>query len=157
MRLAKTAIVAALALGAPPGMALAGGQNAAIEEYVLDIPSASGNDHRGGSGGPASPLSPAAESALRAQGTDGEAAADLAKATSSRGGDRGRSNGNSGLASSAGATASEEGPGLGELVAGVAGGSDSGMGPALPVILILALIGTVAFWLRRRGSKSPDA
>jgi hypothetical protein len=141
-------MIAGFAMLGAPGVALAG-DNAAVEEYVLDIPGAGGKQHGDDPGGTGanSGLPPAAASALEALGEDGIAAAELAEATGPKrnaaGDDR-----NGGSAQAVAADADDSG--VARVLTDLASGSDSGMGPALPIFLALALAAAVALVIRRR-------
>ncbi len=146
MRIVMTTLVAVLTALALPSAALAGGGNSAIEEYVLDIPSGGGADQGAPSDtGSGAPLSPGTEAALEAEGEDGAAAAKLAKATGpDRNGDGARAD----EPADAGG-----GSGIAEVIGDLASGSDAGMGPMLPIVLGLALIGAVGIAIARRAGQ----
>jgi hypothetical protein len=154
MRRALTIPLTLFAFLALSGLALAGGNGpAAGEEYILDIPGADGDD----SGSPAgsspdsgSALPAGTEDELLQQGSDGAKAAELARETDPNGAGGsggGPTDGDQGVA--------DGGSGIGDVVADLASGSDSGMGLFLPIVLVLALGGALALivW-RRRASGS---
>jgi MYXO-CTERM domain-containing protein len=159
MRRALAIPLALFAFFALTGIALAGGDGpAAGEEYILDIPGADGDQPGGAADTSDSPDSGSAvpagtENDLLEEGADGGRAAELARETDP--GPGGHSNGGSSDTEQA---VSDDGSGLAEVVADVASGSDSGMGPFLPVVLVLALAAALALavW-RRRGSGAADS
>lgn len=143
-----------------PAAAL-GQDNAGVDEYSEQVPGGGGNQPSnpnaggggsGGSGDPdGGPLTPAQVAALEAQGADGAAAASLAQQTGPDS-TAGRGGAGDGSAGGGGGSAADDGGGLTEIAGNIAGGSDSGMGVALPLILGAALIGALAFVvMRRRG------
>lgn len=161
--------LAVLALLALPGATVAHAQgNAAVDEYSESTPGGGGNkpsnsgSGSGSSSGDASsgPLTSAQIAALEAQGRDGAAAAALAQSTGPDGKGQNREGaGSAGLTGGGGAanepTQAQDsgGPGITEAIGDLAGGSDSGMGPVLPIVLIAAVMGSLAFVVvRRRGS-----
>jgi hypothetical protein len=169
--IASLAIVAVLAV---PSTSAAQAPGGGADQYSETFPGAGGNrpSNGGGSGGaggsgggqsdPSSgPLTPAQVEALEAQGADGAAAAAAAQSSGPEGapgaGEDGKAvGGNQGSAAegNSGSPAGEgdsEGSGVPELVGDVASGSDDGMGPVLPIVLAVALIGAVAFLIARRG------
>jgi hypothetical protein len=159
MRRALTIPLTLFAFLALPGLAHAGGDGpAAGEEYILDIPGAEGNEPGSPSG--TSDTSPDSGSALPSgtedellqEGSDGAEAAELARETGP--GDGGKSGGGSPDVEPV--ADADGGSGVGDVVADLASGSDSGMGVFLPILLVLALAGALAFvvW-RRRGTGSP--
>jgi hypothetical protein len=149
------ATAALLAFAAVPGLAAAQ-DNSAIDEYTENVPGAGGDrptrDVDGGSGeGSGSTLPPASSGALATEGADGAAAADLAQATAPArepGGSDGAGDGST-TRDRAGADGGL--PSVGDVVAGVGGGSDSdGLGIVLPIILGSVLVGALLFLLARR-------
>ena len=156
MRRALTIPLALFAFFALAGLALAGGNGpAAGEEYILDIPGANGNDPgspAGTSPDSGSALPTGTEDELLQEGADGAEAAELARETDPGGG--GQTNGGSSDGDQA-VTGVDDGSGIGDVVADLASGSDSGMGLFLPIVLVLALGGALALvvW-RRRASGS---
>ena len=135
---------------APPG-------NAGIGEYVESVPAAGGNrtvdPNRGGNDG----ISAETRGELEAAGTDGKLAADLASGGTPRDGRATGGSSGSGSGSSSGGGVSTlpdesaESP-VSAVVEAVTGGSasDSGLGPMLPILLLLALGGMVAVAVARR-------
>ena len=128
-------------------MAQAPGGHGAIEEYTETLPGPGGDNPTGestdtGTGGS---LSPEQVAALEAEGSEG---ANAAKAAQSTGPDR-----KGGGSDRAGAPAPESdgGAGVVEVIGDLAGGDDSGMGVALPIVLGVALLGALAFVIARRG------
>jgi hypothetical protein len=160
MRRALTIPLTLFAFLALPGLALAGGDGpAAGEEYILDIPGADGNEPGTPSGtsdtapDSGSALPSGTEDELIQEGSDGAKAAELARETGP--GDGGQSGGGS---PDVEPVPEADGSGVGDVVADLASGSDSGMGVFLPIVLVLALAGALAFvvW-RRRGTGSPGS
>lgn len=132
---------------APPG-------NAGIDEYRETVPAGSGNrpvkPDRGGNGG----ITAETRGALEAQGEDGKLAADLAAGgapteEAARNGAAGGSNSGGGVSALPDEGADSPVRAVVEAVTG-GSGSDSGMGPLLPILLVLALAGMVAAALARR-------
>lgn len=148
-------IVLILSLGSPAGAAqVSPPGNSGVNQYSETLPGAGGDQPSSdaGSGSAAanggSSLSPEAQRALQDQGPAGAAVADLASKTAPRvpnsgaQGDRDSSN------SSGGDSA------IGAGVDQLAGNDASGMGIALPIILLLTLIGAAAiFAMRRRNAQ----
>ena len=134
---------------APPG-------NAGIDEYLESVPAADGNKrvspNRGGNDG----ISAETRGDLEAAGIDGKLAADLASGGTPAGG-RSPGKGDAERDGSAPGGVSTlpdertESP-VRAVVEAVTGGaaSDSGMGPMLPILLVLALCGMVAAAVARR-------
>ena len=132
---------------APPG-------NAGVDEYLETVPQADGN--RPSINKPEQPaLSQEAAERLRAQGSDGEAAARLAELTSpeaARQGDRAKKPG-AGSAAIPQVGTGSGGESVAERVVKTAVGSNDGMGPALPLILaFVAGLGVALVLMRRRGA-----
>ncbi len=141
--------IALLALIAAPVQAAAqGGGHGAIEEYTEQLPGGGGGNPTGDSGDSGDSgglLTPAQVAALEAEGSEG---AKAAKAAQSTGPDR-QGGGSDG--SGAPAPEGDDGAPLGEVVVELAGGDDSGLGVALPIVLGAALLGALAFVIARRG------
>jgi MYXO-CTERM domain-containing protein len=158
MRKTLTTMIAAFAMLGAPGLALAG-DNAAVEEYVLDIPGAGGTEHgddAAGGGNSGSTPSPGAGAASEAQADDGAATAEPAQATGAdrnAGDDQGGGTGPAAVGTTADADADDSG--IFEALADLLSGSDSGMGPALPILLALTLLGAVVLAVRRRRRETP--
>lgn len=162
MRRICTLIAAtALLVSAVPAMAMAQG-NAGVDEYTETVPGAGGDKPSMGGGGDGSgessgggPLTPSQVAALEEQGPDGAAAAGLAQSTGpdskgTPGGKEGESF--AGTEAPSGAPGSDtSGSGIPGAIGDLAGGSDSGMGLVLPIVLVAALLGAVAFVIARRG------
>ena len=142
------ALLAIFALFAVPGAAFAQGPGGA-DEYTETLPGAGGNQQSG-----SGPLTPDEVEALEAQGPDGAAAAEAAQATGPDAtagvGGEDTAAGDGDGSSAAASDGESGGAGITELVGDVAGGSDDGMGPVLPIVLAVALIGAVGFLIARR-------
>jgi hypothetical protein len=147
-------IMVMLALGPVAVSSTALAQNSAgVDEYVEELPGAGGGkpgpgaDDSGGPGG--GPLTPAQVDSLEELGSDGAAAAALAQAGGTGRADRAES--------SAPAPAEpDDDSGVAEIVGGLAGNSDAGMGVALPIILVGALAVAVASLFLRRTRRGRD-
>jgi hypothetical protein len=148
-------IVLILSLASPAGAAqVAPPGNSGVNQYSETLPGAGGDQPSsdpgggGGAGNRGSSLSPKAKRALEEQGPTGAAVAGLASRTApqiARSGDIGRGRDSAG--SSDGKSAF--GAGVDQLA-----GDSGGMGIALPIILLLSLIGAIAvFVLRRRNEQ----
>ena len=161
------AFFAALAILLIPA-ALAGAQgNAGIDQYTETPPAADGESDAAafgsnGDGGSAGadgddgggrPLPPDARGELESLGADGVAAADIAEATAPASGGTAGSGDDGGFAASQSSSSGDEGSGSGDGVGGVIdalGGSGSdGLGIALPLILVLSLLGVAGFLVAR--------
>lgn len=177
-RMAPLALVLALASPAvasaktktiaPPG-------NSGIGQYVESVPTASGGRptgtvHRGGGSqgsgggipgggsggsgpGSGSAVSASTTRALGAQGADGAAAASLARATapSSRSHGTGSSKTTGSRPNSTAANAPQTGSPTSSVFKALTGSSTGGgLGPVLPVVLIVSLLGGAVLALRRR-------
>jgi len=148
------AAMALLTLGLP-AVATAQG-NGGVDEYEEVLPGPGGGNESSGGGDEgddsSGPLPPAQVSALEEQGSDGAAAAELARQTGSDH-DRG-----SGDPLSATADVPDDRSGVAEVVGDLAGGSGGGMGIVLPIVLVAALVGAIAFVVaRRRGGRADPA
>jgi hypothetical protein len=128
---------------APPG-------NAGVDEYLETVPDGRGNAPLDRTRpAPRRPSVPAAtRRRLEGLGEDGARAAALAEAGSPRGG--GRTVGGTAPPRGALGRAGDGGSGLGVVLREAAGGGDGGMGVALPVLLVVTLLGAAALALRRR-------
>jgi hypothetical protein len=156
------ASLAILALLVVPGVAAAqGAGNGGADEYTEIFPGAGGNhpSNTGGGGGePGEPsgggsLTPSQIAALEAQGSDGAAAAALAQSTGpdANRGAGGASNGAAAGDANGSPADDSGGSGIPQVIGDLAGGSDDGMGPVLPIILVAAAIGALGFLIVRRG------
>jgi hypothetical protein len=136
---------------APPG-------NSAVNQYVENIPTANGNRPTstvhpgggvgsGGSGGGGRGLSAPTEHAFAKRGRDGASAAALANATAPA---NGPAAGGSGAGGSGGSSGTSSSPLATLLKAATGSSSHGGLGPSLPVILIVIAFGGAALGLRRR-------
>jgi len=148
------AAMALLTLGLP-AVATAQG-NGGVDEYEEVLPGPGGGNESSGGGDDgddsSGPLTPAQVSALEEQGSDGAAAAELARQTGS---DRDRGPGGDPL--SATADVPDDSSGVAEVVGDLAGGSGGGgMGIVLPIVLGAALVGAIAFVVARRRSGRAD-
>lgn len=145
MRICATIAVLACALLVIPAGALAQSTappgNSEVDEYTETLPGAGGDNtiDRSNDGDPGV-LSPAAEAELNQLGADGRAAADLAKATAPKGGEK----------SATGSGEGDDGSALAGITDALGGGSDDGMGWLLPAALIGTFLAGVLFVLLRR-------
>jgi hypothetical protein len=140
--------------------------NSGVGQYTENVPGAGGDkpsdDLGGGSGsggsgsgsaGSDAGLPPGTADALESQGPDGQAAANLAQATSPGRGEDGadRAGGD--------APGADDGSAIGDVI-GQLGASDSGgMGIALPIVLGLSLVAAAVLVLARRrrvGQRTPQ-
>ena len=150
------ALLAIAAFAALPSVAGAQGGNTAVEGYVEQLPKGGGDDQADDTSnasalGEDGPLTPTEVADLESVGgADGAAAAQLAQSTAPE-----RQDGASGGPAEP-AQASDSG--LAEVVGDVAGGDDSGVGLLLPLVLVAAVIGAIAFVVvRRRGERADSA
>ena len=127
---------AAQQVNAPPG-------NAGVDEYLETVPGAGGNRPTNRDTGRA-PLPAPARRALERQGTDGQAAADLAERTGPAPTQRDKQ-----PAPAAQPPGGDRGGALGAL-GRAADGSDEGMGLVLPILLALSAAAALAALLVRR-------
>ncbi len=150
---------------APPG-------NSGVDEYRETVPQADGNHPsdgpdgagRGGDGGQSlgdggQSLSGAQLRLLRAQGRDGAAAAAVAEATGPADGRGGPDKGAAGAAKDLPTGAGEQSYGASgslwdALVTPFTGSDPSGMGPVLPLVLVLAALASVSALVVRRRKRS---
>ena len=172
----KIFLLAALAAIALPSAANARGTtlappgNSAVSHYLESVPTASGSRpastiHVGGGGsggsggggggaGSSSPVPATTQQALARQGSDGLAAAALARATAPitaapPAGHRGMPSATSGAAPTSGAGSGSSA--VATLVNALTGGSSQGgLGPLLPIILVASAIAAVALAAVRR-------
>jgi hypothetical protein len=159
-RIGGAAVLAAVALAAAaPGAAMAAKLlppgNSAVNQYTEPLPGPEGNVAGGavkGGRSPAKALGAAKAARLEALGPEGRAAARLAAATApaaaARGGSgRGAGHGGAG----GGAPLAAGSSGLGEVLGQITGTSGSGgTGLLLPLVIALALAGSLAFLAARR-------
>ena len=160
MRLFLSAVACALPLMFAPGSALAQQTNAppgnaGIDEYLEAVPAAGGakpvTPDRGGNTGIGSETRGQLE---QLGGQDGKLAADLAAAGTpaerSRSGD-GSGSGTGGVSRLPDESAESPIKAVVEAVTG--GATEDGMGPLLPILLLLGLTGMVAVAVARRASE----
>jgi hypothetical protein len=133
---------------APPG-------NSGVNQYSETLPGAGGDQPSSDSGGggaegnQGSSLSPKAQRALQEHGPTGAAVAGLASQTAPQVANSGAQNRSHDSRESGGG-----GSALGAGVDQLSGSETSGMGVALPIIILLSLIGAIAvFVLRRRNEQ----
>jgi hypothetical protein len=151
----------ALAAAAFPPIATAQ-TNSAIDQYTEGAPGAGGSNQSGGgsAGGGGQALPQSSADALDAQGSSGQAAANLAQstappgsgeATTDRGGDHG-----GGDDEGSGTDSRERGDSKGNTTS--ESGDSGGFGVGLPILLFAALVAAVAFTIvrRRRGPDQPS-
>jgi hypothetical protein len=145
------ALVAAPSVGAQTSVAPPG--NSGVDEYRESVPSAEGNRPSGDAVrelGADSALTPGVRRRLHALGADGRAAADVASATAP---DEVRSRQRADGREGAPATTDGRAPAGGSSVAGAlvdALGGSGGMGAALPVLLVVTVLGAAWAIVRRR-------
>lgn len=152
---------------APPG-------NSGIDEYVEAVPDADGDRPASGGGGGAGSnstggggsgggLSPGAREGLESQGADGRATASALaglpggsdQTTANTPSDGRKSDGRSTRSTDAGKQLGADSSGSPiSAILRAATGSDKGMGIALPLILLVALIAAAGFMIRRHGRSS---
>lgn len=136
---------------APPG-------NAGVDEYLETIPEADGNrparPSGDGGGEPQSALDAQTRQDLEDLGADGAAAARLADEAARAAGDRPKGSGGTESAGSADSLDGAGGSGLGAVLAQTVNSDDGGMGVALPILLLITLVGAAALLvIRRRGGQ----
>lgn len=160
-----SAAMARSTTAAPPG-------NSAVNQYLENVPTANGSrpantihigsGGSGGGGGSSSAVSARTQQSLARQGSDGVAAIALARetapaVTASAGHGAastigaGSTGASGGPGSSAGSGTTSGSSAIGTLVNALTGGSSQGgLGPVLPVILVVTAIGAVALAAARR-------
>jgi len=161
-------VIPASAVAAAPVRTVAPPGNSGVSQYLETIPTAKGSKPSvsvvtGGGKGPgasggSSALSPSTQRALDEQGSAGRQAAALANATAPARASHG-SHASTGSAVSSGASAGTATPPAAAVLKAVTGSAaHGGLGPLLPVLLVLILLGGGALALRARrgGGATPD-
>jgi hypothetical protein len=118
-----------------------------------------GSGAASGSSGPSAPVPASTQRALSSRGADGRAAAALASGTAPRVVPRGHTHGQSAASPAPIPTPAKASVGgssaLGSLASALTGSASSGgLGTLLPVILVVALLGSAGMAIRRRRSES---
>ena len=143
---------------APPG-------NSGVNQYDESVPTAAGNQPTntlhpgtrvpggpGGGGGRGSAISPSTQRALDRQGAAGRAAAALALATAPGAAHR-RPSGQTNGAGRAAGSAAPAGAGFSpvkSLIKAFTGSASGGLGPLLPILLVVSALGAMALAIIRR-------
>jgi hypothetical protein len=149
----RALLAIALALSLPASAAQAQSSNAppgnsGIDQYLESVPSSSGNRPATGAGsGNSGALPPRTSRKLRQLGEDGVAVERLSATT------RAKAKRRKLVAEGTGAAGRAPLPSVGRAISGSADGGD-GMGAALPVILVLTLVGGIAALVLRRRQTS---